>query len=173
MTPGDTLPPAHCVSDLFGSLGLPNLETGRCVCYTQGGGGPHCVISFFPHRHVGPCPLRLGFFSSLGFPDLETGSCRGGAANCVIMFFSRLSGFGKPLPTVSSIFFVPSAYRIWKQGGVSVITGGAIQSTSSSIFSPNSTVSSTFFPQANCVIDLPPPLPTHPPPPDPSNPPFP
>ena len=94
MTSGDTLPPAHCIIDLF---------------------------------------------SSLGFPDLETGSCRWGSSNCGFFFPPRgvLPTVGSPTQLCHRSFFCgisSTAYRIWKQGGVSVITGGA--------------------PQPNCVIDL-------------------
>ena len=40
--------------------GLPNLETGWCVCYNRGGPQPNCVIDLF---------------CSLGLPNLETGWC--------------------------------------------------------------------------------------------------
>jgi hypothetical protein len=58
------------------------------------------------------------------------------AQECVWGSPPPLSG-KNPTPPGSVIdLFFPSAYRIWKQGGVSVITGGAIQSTSSSLFFP-------------------------------------
>ena len=76
------------------------------------------------------------FFSSLGFPDLETGSCRWGSSNCGFFFLlvgfcqlwdffssSRLSGFGNRVVQGGS-FFLLSAFRIWKQGAVSVICRG-------------------------------------------------
>ena len=94
MTPGDTLPQPNCGIDLFCSLGLPNLETGWCVCYNRGGDPVNFVIALFP-RDWGSNLTVLSMFScSLGLPNLETGWCvcynRGGdPVNFVIDVFPQ------------------------------------------------------------------------------------
>ena len=75
--------PSHCVIDLFCSLGLPNLETGWCVCYNRGGDPVNFVIDIFPQFH---CvidlfsPSQLCHRSSPPPPDTSNPpffSCRG------------------------------------------------------------------------------------------------
>ena len=125
MTPGDTLPPAHCIIDLFSSLGFPDLETVRAG-EPQLWGSP-------------PSAFRIW----------KQGSCRGGVAvirrggvdplNFVIdiapsplchrsFWFPRLSGFGNRVRyllyaggvdlvnfVICNFRFSTTDYRIWKQ----------------------------------------------------------
>ena len=116
MTPGDTLPPAHCIIDLFSSLGFPDLETGSCRWGSSNCGFFFLLVGFCQlwdffsssrfsgFGNSGSC--KRVFFPPLGSPDLETGSCRVGSANVSFVFLPRLSGFGnrlsKPKPRCSS-----------------------------------------------------------------------
>ena len=86
MTPGDTLPPAHCIIDLFSSLGFPDLETGSCRW-----GSSNCGV-FFPPRGVLPTVEFVFLLSA--FRIWKQGRAGG-------VFFA---------------FFLLSAFRIWKQG---------------------------------------------------------
>ena len=140
MTPGDTLTHSHCIIDLFSSLGFPDLETG----FVQGGVCQLWLwffsssrLSGFGNRVVQGGSFFLGFLdletgswkggvSSLGFPDLETGFMQGGGCRYTQggCRSTKLRHRHCPKSTVSSIILVPSAFRIWKQGAVSVICRG-------------------------------------------------
>ena len=61
-------PPAHCIIDLFSSLGFPDLETGSCRWGSSNCGG------FFPPRGVLP---HLHLFIELHLHYRTISRCRG------------------------------------------------------------------------------------------------